>query len=348
MGTFTRVGRELHYNGTRANLAGVHAGVGNLSTTDSLDPPFDDDMQRLVQYKNNFFRHWLIPYWKYSPRDKVLQRNCVFNLVGSKWDLTSYNVDYIRRLLQMIDKAAQKGIAVQLTIFERSGLDNTLFNNEEYTKYRIRRWEDSPWNAANNLNGVISTGNPPGLPEFFQYQRRLREIQQAWLQLIVDQTKGYWNVFYEIMNEPLGGTTDERVRWADWVVGIIHNRTRGSRLIFYNDMHGGTDVNRWKQLSTVSPTANPPGLPYYPSFHGVIFHGNPTLINPDTGPYDFKQEKIFQVSSDTYPQGRDDYAPNKMWTQHAFDNKMMFQAHTNSSEAARGIGDANPAPTRLV
>jgi hypothetical protein len=338
MGTFTRVGRELRYNGTRANLAGVYAGVGGMSTSDSLNPPFDDDMQRLAQYRNNFFRHWLIAYWKYSPRDKVVQRDCVFNLVNNKWDLTSYNVDYVRRLLQMIDTAARKGIAVQLTLFDRSGLDHTLAGNEEFTVHRIRRWEDSPWNAANNLNGVIATSNPPGLPEFFQYQRRLREIQQAWLELIVDQTRGYWNVFYEIMNEPLGGTTDERVRWADWVVGIIHNRTKGSRLIFYNDMHGGADVNTWKQLN----------LPYYSSFHGVIFHGNPLLINPDTASYAFRHEKIFQVSSDTFRDGRDAYAPNLEWTQHAFKHGMMFQAHTNSSEAARGIGDATPAPTPLV
>jgi hypothetical protein len=348
MGTFTRVGRELRYNGARANLAGIYPGVGATSTNDALNPPFDDDMQRLVQYKNNFFRHWLIAYWNYSPKDKVLQRNCVFNHVNNKWDLKSYNVDYIRRLLQMIDTAARKGIAVQLTLFDRSGLDNTLFREEEFTVHRIRRWEDSPWNSANNLNGVIATSNPPGLPEFFQYHRRLREIQQAWLQLIVDQTKGYWNVFYEIMNEPLGGTVDERVRWADWVVGIIHNRTKGSRLIFYNDMHNGGDVNRWKQLSTVPVTANPPGLPYYHSFHGVTFHGNPENIKPDTGPYEFKNEKIFQVSSDTFPEGRDTYASNKKWAQHAFDNKMMFQAESNSTEAARGIGDANPPPTRLV
>lgn len=337
MGTFTRVGRELRYNGTRANLAGVYAGVGEMSTSDSLNPPFDDDMQRLAQYKNNFFRHWLIAYWKYSPRDKVLQRDCVFNRVNNKWDLTSYNVDYIRRLLQMIDTAARKGIAVQLTLFDRSGLDHTLTASEEFTVHRIRRWEDSPWNSANNLNGVIATSAPPGLPEFFQYQRRLREIQQAWLELIVDQTKGYWNVFYEIMNEPLGGTSEERVRWADWVVGIIHNRTKGSRLIFYNDMQKGADVNTWKQLN----------LPYYSSFHGVVFHGNPLLIDPDSASYNFKSEKIFQVSSDTFPEGRESYASNLQWTQHAFDHGMMFQAQTNSAEAARGIGAANPPPTHL-
>ena len=71
-------------------------------------------------------------------------------------------------------------------------------------------------------------------------------------------------------------------------------------------------------------------------------------INPDNASYAFRNEKIFQVSSDTFPQGRDTYASNLKWAQHAFNHKMMFQAESNSTEAARGIGDSNPPPTRLA
>ena len=42
MGTFTKNGRELHYDGRVAYLAGVHAGVGDMSTTDALNPPFEE------------------------------------------------------------------------------------------------------------------------------------------------------------------------------------------------------------------------------------------------------------------------------------------------------------------
>ena len=138
---------------------------------------------------------------------------------------------------------------------------------------------------------------------------------------------------------------DERVGWADWVVGVIQNRTRGSRLVFYNDHSGGQDMRRWKEL----------GLRNYPNVHGVIFHGTPTDHSPNTPAYStFKDEKIFQVSTDAFPyQGpqpnpRDTKEPNRIWTNHAFNFKMMFQAHSNSDLAAQGIGAADIKPTKLV
>lgn len=345
MGTFTKNGRELHYNGRVAYLAGVHAGTGDTSTTDFLNPPFEDDMQRLTANQNNFFRHWLIPYWKYSPVHRIVPRDCVFKRDGGKWNIQAYGVDYVRRLLQMIDTAARSGVAVQLVLFDRSGLDNSNPNEKNEFGEPIRRWDDSPWNVANNVNGVIVPNPAPGLPEFFQYHNRLRQIQQAWLEFIVDQTKGYWNVFYEIMNEPIGGSPDLRVGWADWVVGVIQNRTRGSRLVFYNDHSGGQDMSRWKAL----------GLLNYPNVHGVIFHGRPTDHSPNNPAYaTFKDEKIFQVSSDAFPYSgpqpnpRDTKETNRVWTNHAFSFKMMFQAHTNSALAAQGIGLADIKPTKLI
>lgn len=345
MGTFTRVGRELRYNGQLAYLAGVHAGVGDMSTTDSLNPPYDDDLLRLTQNKNNFFRHWLIPYWKYSPVNRVVGRDCVFRNENGKWNLLAYNVDYFRRLLQLIEAAALKGIVVQLVIFDRGGLDNSKPDEKNQFGEHVRRWEDSPWNSSNNNNGVIVANPAPGLPEFFQYQRRLRDIQQAWIELVVDQTKQYWNVFYEIMNEPQGGTADERVGWADWVVGVIQNRTHGSRLVFYNDQTNGQDMKRWKALN----------LAYYGSCHGLIFHGTPTNTDPAAQAYsDFSGEKIFQVSSDGFqysgpqPNPRDTKSKNTEWVNHAFHNKMIFQSHSNAVEAAQGIGAGDIKPTALV
>jgi hypothetical protein len=345
MGTFSKVGRRLYYNGNPAYLAGIHAGTGGSSTTDFLNPPFDDDMLRLTKHRNNFFRHWLIPYWKYSPVHRIVQRDCAFNRENGKWNLLSYNVDYFRRLLQMIETAGQKGIVVQLVLFDRSGLDTSNPGEKNEFNEPIRRWDDSPWNANNNVHGVIVANPAPGLPEFYHYHNRLRQIQQAWIELVVDQTKSHWNVFYEMMNEPIGGSPEERVRWADWVMGVIQNRTRGSRLVFYNDHAGGQDIKKWEEL----------GLPNYPNLHGVIFHGRPTDHSPDNAAYStFRDEKIFQVSSDAFmytgppPNPRDTKETNRVWTNHAFKYGMIFQAHTNSESAAEGIGLADIKPTLLV
>lgn len=349
---FTRRGREIFYNGHTAKLAGILAGAGGRTTTDSLDPPFDDDFAAMTAVQNNFHRHWLVPYWNYSPLAKgeaLLKRNALFtrSYVASEdkvlWNLLGYNADYFLRLNQMLAKAAQVGVVVQLVLFDRSGLDTTGSGGAESwvdpatgVRHTLRRWDDNPWNAQNNSQPYV-VGDTNGLPEFFQPHPGLRSAQQRYIEQVVAQTKHHWNVFYEIMNEPNGGTADERVRWADWVVGVIHAQTGGASMVFYNDFREGTDVNRWKAL----------GLPNYNNFHGVIFHSVPTSIDPDAADaatkYKFLQEKIFQVSTDgNSPTTRDDKGANYGWCQHSFRKKMIFQAHSVSSEAALGIGLHHP------
>lgn len=358
---FTRRGREIFYNGHTAKLAGILAGAGGRTTTDSLDPPFDDDFATMAGVENNFHRHWLVPYWNYSPLAKgepLLRRNALFarSRVSTEgaalWNLLGYNADYFLRLNQMLTKAAQVGVVVQLVLFDRTGLDATgsagreVWTDPAGTEHTIRRWDDNPWNADNNLQTYLvgSTKTRPdqttftsGLPEFFKPHAGLRSAQQSYLQQVVAQTKNYWNVFYEIMNEPNGGSADDRVQWADWVVGVIHAQTGGASMIFYNDFRAGADVNRWKEL----------GLPNYNNFHGVIFHSVPTSIDPDAADaaskYKFLQEKIFQVSTDGNSAAtRDDKGANYGWCQHSFRKKMIFQAHTTSGDAALGIGLNHP------
>lgn len=229
------------------------------------------------------------------------------------------------------------GVAVQLLLFDRCGLDFSKPNEAP-----VRRWDDNPWNSANNVHGVVAAdpaGGASGLPEFYRNETRLRNLQRDYIRHVVSQTMA-WNVFYEVMNEPMGGSSEERVRWADWVVGVIHGVTLGRNLIFYNDHTGGArgaDVNAWKALN----------LPNYHNFHGVILHGRPTDYNPDNAAYHFRAEKIFQLSSDGGPVSeRDTEAANYQWTQYAFSRRMMFQAHTLAPAAARGIGRNHP--TKLI
>jgi hypothetical protein len=195
-----------------------------------------------------------------------------------------------------------------------------------------------------------AAGGASGIPEFYQNRADIRGAQENYIKHVVSKTKNHWNVFYEIMNEPIGsadGTGDDRVAWADWVVGVIHGLTGGANMIFYNDHTGGArgaDVVKWKQKA----------LPNYNQFHGVIFHGRPADYHPGNAAYaDFRDEKIFQVSSDgfadTAQEKADAPATNTAWTNHAFARKMIYQAHTNSAQAANGIGAASPIkPTQLV
>ena len=265
---FTKSGRVLLYNNNEVYLAGVLAGAGvsinAKSTTDALIPPFDDDFLRLRanNRRNNFHRHWLVPYWNYSPRSSVDTNKVVFlrNPAG-KWRLAAFNdTIYFTRLEQMIVKAAQLGVVVQLVLFDRCGLDTNI--TDEAPK---QRWPDSPWNERNNVNGVVVA--PPndtsGIPGVLRNRADIRSVQKNYIKHVVSKTKNHWNIFYEIMNEPMG-TIDARVAWADWVVGVIHSLTGGANMIFYNDHSPGprgADVINWKDRA----------LPNYNNFHGVIF-----------------------------------------------------------------------------
>lgn len=333
---FGRSGRDITFNGQVVKMGGIYAGPPGMSTTDKLTPPFDDDMQRLFANGNNLHRHVMIPYWKYSPRNTINPQDCCFvRHPDGRWDLLSYNADYFRRLRGMIDTAANYGIAVQIVLFDRTGLDTST----PTPTHPALRWDDSPWNDANNVNPVLrADGVNGGLPEFYQPDPELRRTQEAFIRHVVGVTRN-WNVFYEIMNEPMyGGSPDIRVRWADWVVGVIRSVTGGGNLVFYNDHTGGrgADVNRWKELA----------LPNYNNFHGVIFHGVPSNFNPNNTAYAFRSEKIFQASTDTAPSpARDTYQSNLDWCRHCFksDIRMMYQAHTNNPEGARGIKDNAPS-----
>ncbi|HYH87148.1 MAG TPA: hypothetical protein VEX60_16970 [Pyrinomonadaceae bacterium] len=70
------------------------------------------------------------------------------------------------------------------------------------------------------------------------------------------------------------------------------------------------------------------------------------MFKPSNAAYaTWRNEKIFQVSSDTAPTTKRDTANyNNIWCAHAFTYKMMFQAHTNSSDAASGIKQNHPTP----
>jgi hypothetical protein len=364
---FTRSGRQLLYVGRPVSLAGIMAGTGSQTTTDFMDPPFDDDFARLTQHDNNFHRHWLTPYWAFSPvqkpeterrRNSVFQRSLEPKMPGARWLLFDYNYDYFSRLQGMLTRASQLGIVVQLVLFDRSGLDTTGSGGPESWPpganpgYPVRRWDDSPWNVDNNdqpfLQGT-NKGTPENpkinaLPEFFLENPPLRKAQQAYIEQVVNATKGYWNVFYEIMNEPQGLPNDAHVRWADWVVGVIHGLTGGNSIIFYNDHNptaDGADVNLWKDLK----------LPNYGNFHGVSFHRVPTSIDPNApnagSKFKFLNEKIFQVSTDGNSRNtRDTQAANDTWTGHAFSRGMIFQAQSISPDAASGIQQHHPTPLK--
>ena len=389
----------------RLEIQNLDGAQGDRSRADRAD--YGPRMQSMSVHTNNFFRFWVIAYFLFSKPEDLQpldpahpekecdpirssvtsggqlwrQRYCPFLLTDEidpvskqpKWDLNRFNQDYFFRLKRMIETALDYGIVVQLTLFDRTGIDYE-------TSDHCLRWPQSPWRTENNINGLIVTSGKkdPGVNRFYQrnlpgvirvlkpghihpgddfsfdpdpdnYVEKpttLGAIQDRYLHKVVSETMQYPNVVYEIMNEPihkLPAPPDAegiRANWANAVIPAIYSLTQGQRFIFYNDHtkilsppDRGQDIKAWQAI----PNSN------FRMLDGVIFHGDVKEINPDALKWTFRDKLIIQVSSDTHTDETQAY--NLQTTNNAFANHMMFQAEVNSDEAAQGIGGATPPPT---
>jgi hypothetical protein len=346
---FTRVERVLHYHGEPVYLAGKYPSTPTLGVDALPGIDYEPVMRQLAALRNNFTRHWIIPYWLYGGPGNAyspFQR-----AADGRWDVTRFNDDYFRRLGNLVRAALHHGVVVQLTIFDTSGLETGA-----------GRWENNPYNDAKNVNPflrpVAGDGSADGVPAFYDLGiPGLADAQKALVDRVVGATMGYWNVVYEIMNEVHSGIrpVDQpqfdmaalrraRVKWLDTVTGWIDAKTPDTRLVFHNDYtapeQSASDVVFWKQ--------NRATYTRYPLLHGVTFHNNPRNVDPAAERYrEFNTEKVFQVSTDAYDGDREDFAWNRETTRIAFSRKQLFQAEAVEPAAARGIGQAAPSPTDL-
>jgi hypothetical protein len=322
--------------------------------------------------RNNHFRHWLMAYWHYGPKPDPTCNDADYNPAfspflyrGGKWDVSNFSVSkpadntgYFLRLKQLIEAARAQGVVVQLVLFDRSGLDVDMPAKEKCAS----RWTNNPWNHNRNHNdGLKST---PGVPTFYDrtkamnklrfedgrwvsYPTTLGALQDAYVTKVVQETCAYWNVFYEIMNEPIYSTPDVRTGWANAIAAAIAAALPPGirRIVLYNDHSGGADMSSWR--------AHQSTLTQYSRIDGVALHANKVDIlsfDPDTSGFDFAAEKVFQVSSDTAPgdlRGTCDW--NRNVTNHAFDPgvAVIFQAHSNTNNAAHGIATGYRPPSEL-
>ncbi|HVF55618.1 MAG TPA: hypothetical protein VM934_05685 [Pyrinomonadaceae bacterium] len=159
------------------------------------------------------------------------------------FNLHEINGNYITRLVDFIDKARARGIVVCITLFTAQAFSSGGLI-------------DDPFHAKNNNNDVIV--NPRGIPvddgrpyfcdieqppgKITGYNPDWPQKQKLWwiqwnlVNSIVNATKDYWNVAYEIMNEPSAGITNV-VPWcvtvASWLRKLLWDSAanRRSRLV---------------------------------------------------------------------------------------------------------------------
>lgn len=135
---------------------------------------------------------------------------------GHKWDLSRWNEDYFTRFKAFVAEASRRGVVVEVTLF-------CPFYPNKDDKTKSTMWPLSPWNAANNINGL---GNVP-FAEVHSMEGHggLLAVQERFVRKLVEELKDSDNVYYEICNEPYfaGASRD----WEHHMAEVIANAQHG-------------------------------------------------------------------------------------------------------------------------
>jgi hypothetical protein len=122
---------------------------------------------------------------------------------GNKFDFERWDGAYFARLKDFVAQADKRGIVVEFTLF--------------CPMYDDAKWNISPMNAANNVNGIGAIG----LKDVYTLDKNgdLLAVQEALVRKIVAELRNAENVCYEICNEPyFGGVTME---WQHHIADVI-------------------------------------------------------------------------------------------------------------------------------
>ena len=125
---------------------------------------------------------------------------------GNKFDLDKWNPEFFTRLKDLIVKAAERGIVVEVCFF-----------NSQYT----HRWPLSPLYYENNIQGV-------GKCNFEDAQTMkypdLVERESAYVRKITQEVNAYDNVILEICDEPSNFTSHaDAGPWVGHLLQVVHD-----------------------------------------------------------------------------------------------------------------------------
>jgi hypothetical protein len=122
----------------------------------------------------------------------------------ARFDLGRWNPAYFKRLKRFVTEASKRGVVVELVLFS--------------ALYGYDRWEASPFNARNNVNGV---GAIEARQLYTLTDERLLDFQKALVRKLVWELRSFDNVYYEVMNEPSSEPAPASDRWQDHMIETI-------------------------------------------------------------------------------------------------------------------------------
>jgi uncharacterized protein (TIGR03382 family) len=216
-----RQGRVLTWCGAPIRLVGY----GHYAVV--AERAFDAEayLDLLAERGLNFVRLWGQYQWA----------NDLMPFAGTRGDrdLTRPDPAFFERLRSVVSAAADRGIIVQVTLFDSVQFEGAADSGN--------RWVNSPYRRANNQQPYLDDPRDfnvvDGLPPVWS------EANQPYIERVVDTLCDLPNVIYEAMNEPEGSGGDPGRGTPAFVTAVVESldqllarpQCTGSRVIGTND-----------------------------------------------------------------------------------------------------------------
>jgi hypothetical protein len=235
-------GRVVYLTGAHVNN-NFHDGMGMGAQCPNEPDRFDFDayLDWLVDHGHNFIRLWRWEQFKsqvgggavhacMSPQPWARTGPGEATDGKPKFDLAQFDDEHFSRLRERVSNAAERGIYVDVMLFEGFGLHLTPAPDNV---------EGHPFHAKNNVNGI-------GIESIVDYMTvpldpKIQQLQEQYLGKVLDTVHDLPNVLYEVANEasgqdaermefpgmpPIPGRIGDTTQWQYWVIETVKRLER--------------------------------------------------------------------------------------------------------------------------
>jgi hypothetical protein len=175
-------------------------------------------------------------------------------LAGGKYDLAQWNPTYWQRFDTMLSETAQRGIFVQIEIWDRFDYTDVRDNDPQ-------RWEKHPYSPANNINYTFEQSGfarrypqHPGQNKqafFFTTPKQrnntiVLQHQTAFVNKLLDHSLRYDHVLYCIDNE-----TKAEPAWGEYWAKLVRRRSEAiGKKVMVTEMWDDWDLKAHRHRQT--------------------------------------------------------------------------------------------------
>ena len=165
-------------------------------------------LELLTRFGHNFFRLWALDLFRTPEGDNAplpfLRSGPGLAWDGNlKFDLTRYDEDYFSRLRNRVQLAGASGIYVGVMLFEGWWISH----------WEEEGWAGHPFHPDNNLQALPIIRNQLHSLE----QSQVVELQERYVEKVIQSVGDLDNVLFEIANEDGGGTLEWQEHFVEFV-----------------------------------------------------------------------------------------------------------------------------------